>query len=131
MIQSAHIGVGISGMEGLQAARSADFAIAQFRFLRKLLLVHGGWAYSRISKVIVFSFYKNFTLYLIQLWFSVFNGFSGQTLFETWSSVSSYNVLWTLLTPLAIGIFDQYISAGFLVSPSLVPHLNSNFHHIS
>ena len=78
MIQAAHVGVGISGQEGLQAARAADFAIAQFRFLRKLLLVHGGWAYSRISKVIVYSFYKNVTLYLIQLWFAVNNGFSGQ-----------------------------------------------------
>ncbi|KAJ3323832.1 hypothetical protein HDV06_001202 [Boothiomyces sp. JEL0866] len=86
MIQSANVGVGISGQEGLQAARSADFAIGQFRYLRKLLLVHGGWAYSRISK----------------------------TLFETWSAVSSYNVVWTLLPPIAIGIFDQYISAQVL-----------------
>ncbi|KAJ2992991.1 hypothetical protein HDV02_002716 [Globomyces sp. JEL0801] len=86
MIQAAHVGVGISGQEGLQAARSADFAIAQFRFLRKLLLVHGGWAYSRVSK----------------------------TLFETWSSVSSYNVLWTLTPPVAIGMFDQYVSARIL-----------------
>ncbi|KAJ3102409.1 hypothetical protein HK100_004370, partial [Physocladia obscura] len=74
MIQAAHVGVGISGMEGLQAARSADFAIAQFRFLRKLLLVHGGWAYSRLSKLILYSFYKNITLYLIQLWFAFDNG---------------------------------------------------------
>jgi phospholipid-transporting ATPase len=77
MIQAAHIGVGISGMEGLQAARSADFAIAQFRFLRKLMLVHGGWAYSRVAKVIVICFYKNITLYLIQFWFSLNNNFSG------------------------------------------------------
>lgn len=82
MIQAAHVGIGISGLEGLQAARSADFAIAQFRFLRKLLLVHGGWAYSRITKVIVFSFYKNITLYLIQLWFAVHNQFSGQVVFK-------------------------------------------------
>lgn len=114
MIQAAHVGIGISGQEGLQAARSSDFAIAQFRFLRKLLLVHGGWAYSRVTKVIVFSFYKNFTLYLIQLWFAFYNGFSGQTLFETWSSVSSYNVLWTLLAPIVLGVFDQYIDANFL-----------------
>ncbi|KAG1141090.1 hypothetical protein G6F38_008662 [Rhizopus arrhizus] len=48
MIQAAHVGVGISGVEGLQAARSADFAISQFRYLKKLLLVHGAWAYQRL-----------------------------------------------------------------------------------
>ena len=68
MIQAAHIGVGISGMEGLQAARSADVSIAQFRFLRKLLLVHGAWSYHRVAKAIMFSFYKNITLYLTQFW---------------------------------------------------------------
>lgn len=70
MIQAAHIGVGISGMEGLQAARSADVAIAQFRFLRKLLLVHGAWSYQRVSKTILFSFYKNIALYMTQFWVS-------------------------------------------------------------
>lgn len=113
MIQAAHVGVGISGMEGLQAARSADFAIAQFRFLRKLLLVHGGWAYSRLSKLILYSFYKNITLYLIQLWFALQNGFSGQTLFESWTQ-SAYNVGFAVLQPVAIGIFDQYVSARML-----------------
>jgi phospholipid-transporting ATPase len=53
MIQAAHVGVGISGVEGLQAARSADVAISQFRFLRKLLLVHGSWSYQRLSKLIL------------------------------------------------------------------------------
>lgn len=71
MIQAAHIGVGISGMEGLQAARSADVAIGQFRYLRKLLLVHGAWSYQRISKVILYSFYKNITLYMTQFWVCV------------------------------------------------------------
>lgn len=70
MIQAAHIGVGISGLEGLQAARSADVSIGQFRYLRKLLLVHGAWSYHRVSKTILFSFYKNITLYLTQFWVS-------------------------------------------------------------
>ncbi len=70
MIQAAHIGVGISGMEGLQAARSADVSIAQFRYLRKLLLVHGAWSYQRVCKVILYSFYKNITLYMTQFWVS-------------------------------------------------------------
>lgn len=39
MIQAAHIGVGISGFEGLQAVMASDFAIAQFQFLKRLLLV--------------------------------------------------------------------------------------------
>lgn len=47
MIQEAHIGIGITGKEGLQAARSSDYSIAQFRFLVKLLLVHGRWNYIR------------------------------------------------------------------------------------
>lgn len=68
MIQAAHVGVGISGMEGLQAARSADISIGQFRYLRKLLLVHGSWSYSRVSKTILYSFYKNIVLYMTQFW---------------------------------------------------------------
>jgi phospholipid-transporting ATPase len=51
MIQAAHIGIGISGLEGMQAVMASDFAIAQFRFLTDLLLVHGRWSYLRICKV--------------------------------------------------------------------------------
>ncbi|EFY98750.2 phospholipid-translocating P-type ATPase [Metarhizium robertsii] len=113
MIQAAHIGIGISGMEGLQAARSADVAIAQFRYLRKLLLVHGAWSYQRVSKTILFSFYKNITLYLTQFWFTFQNVFSGQVIYESWT-LSFYNVFYTVLPPLVLGILDQYISARLL-----------------
>ncbi|KAJ3293771.1 hypothetical protein HK104_004206 [Borealophlyctis nickersoniae] len=113
MIQAAHVGIGISGMEGLQAARAADFAIAQFRFLRKLLLAHGAWAYARMSKLVLYSFYKNITLYLIQLWFASDNGFSGQTLFETWTQ-SLYNIAFAIFQPIAIGVFDTFVSARTL-----------------
>ncbi|KAI9702581.1 MAG: hypothetical protein M1836_001061 [Candelina mexicana] len=113
MIQAAHVGVGISGVEGLQAARSADVAIAQFRYLRKLLLVHGAWSYQRISKVILYSFYKNIALYMTQFWYSFQNNFSGQVIFESWT-LSFYNVFFTVLPPLAMGIVDQFISARLL-----------------
>ncbi|KAH9892941.1 hypothetical protein F4778DRAFT_300950 [Xylariomycetidae sp. FL2044] len=113
MIQAAHIGVGISGMEGLQAARSADISIAQFRFLRKLTLVHGAWSYQRISKTILFSFYKNIALYMTQFWYTFQNVFSGAILFESWT-LSFYNVFYTILPPLVMGILDQYVSARLL-----------------
>ncbi|KAF5322350.1 hypothetical protein D9619_001712 [Psilocybe cf. subviscida] len=113
MIQAAHVGVGISGVEGLQAARSADVAISQFRYLKKLLLVHGAWSYRRLSKLILYSFYKNIVLYMTQFWFSFFNNFSGQIAYESWT-LTLYNVLFTVLPPLVIGIFDQFVSARFL-----------------
>ncbi|KAG7527721.1 hypothetical protein FFLO_06652 [Filobasidium floriforme] len=113
MIQAAHIGVGISGVEGLQAARSADVAISQFRFLKKLLLVHGSWSYHRLSKLILFTFYKNIVLYMTQFWYSLFNDYSGQIVYESWTW-SFYNVLFTVLPPLVIGIFDQFVSARML-----------------
>ena len=113
MIQAAHIGVGISGEEGLQAARSADVSIAQFRFLRKLLLVHGAWSYHRISKVILYSFYKNIAFFMTQFWYSFQNAFSGQVIYESWT-LSFFNVLFTAMPPFVIGIFDQFISARLL-----------------
>ncbi|KAI8138834.1 hypothetical protein BJV82DRAFT_279232 [Fennellomyces sp. T-0311] len=113
MIQAAHVGVGISGVEGLQAARSADFAIGQFRFLKKLLLVHGSWAYQRLSKMIFYYFYKNIALYLTQFWYAFYNGFSGTTFYESWT-MSCFNVIFTFLPPLVIGIFDQFVSARLL-----------------
>ncbi|KAH7920341.1 Ca-transporting ATPase [Leucogyrophana mollusca] len=113
MIQAAHVGVGISGVEGLQAARSADVAISQFRYLKKLLLVHGAWSYQRLSKLILYSFYKNITLYMTQFWYSFFNNFSGQIAYESWT-ISLYNILFTVLPPFVIGIFDQFVSARIL-----------------
>ena len=125
MIQAAHVGIGISGLEGLQAARSADFAIAQFRFLKKLLLNHGGWSYARLSKVVLYSFYKNIVLYLIQLWFAFSNGFSGMTLFETWTG-SAYNIAFAVFQPMAIGVFDQYLTAKMLEKYPKLYHLGHN-----
>jgi phospholipid-transporting ATPase len=51
MIQEAHVGIGIVGLEGMQAVQASDYAIAQFRFLQQLLFVHGRWNYRRVSQV--------------------------------------------------------------------------------
>ncbi|KAK4502195.1 hypothetical protein PRZ48_005620 [Zasmidium cellare] len=113
MIQAAHIGIGISGVEGLQAARSADVSIAQFRFLRKLLLVHGAWSYQRISKVILYFYYKNTALFITQFWYSFQNAFSGQVIYESWT-LSFFNVIFTAMPPFVLGIFDQFVNARLL-----------------
>eukprot|EP00794_Sanderia_malayensis_P010085 gene10085-11115_t len=109
MIKAAHIGVGISGQEGMQAVLSSDFSIAQFRYLERLLLVHGRWSYLRMSKFLNYFFYKNFAFTLCQFWFNLFVGFSAQTLYDAWF-ISLYNVCFTSLPVLAMGIFDKDVS---------------------
>ncbi|XP_017911796.1 PREDICTED: phospholipid-transporting ATPase IB-like [Capra hircus] len=114
MIQTAHVGVGISGNEGMLATNNSDYAIAQFSYLEKLLLVHGAWNYFRVTKCILYCFYKNVVLYIIELWFAIVNGFSGQIIFERWC-ISLYNVIFTSLPPFTLGIFERCCSQESLL----------------
>ncbi|XP_041086451.1 phospholipid-transporting ATPase IC-like isoform X2 [Polyodon spathula] len=78
MIKTAHIGVGISGQEGLQPVQCSDYSIAQFRFLQRLLLVHGRWSYIRICKYLRFFLLKTLSFTFVHIWYSFFNGFTAQ-----------------------------------------------------
>ncbi|KAF8408027.1 hypothetical protein HHK36_007167 [Tetracentron sinense] len=111
MIQAAHVGIGISGLEGMQAVMASDFSIAQFRFLTDLLLVHGRWSYLRICKVVTYFFYKNLTFTLTQFWFTFQTGFSGQRFYDDWFQ-SLYNVIFTALPVIIVGLFDKDVSAS-------------------
>ena len=84
MIMQAHIGIGIRGLEGTQAVRTSDFAINQFSHLQKLLLVHGRWGYRRVAYMICYYFYKNIVLALCEIYFHLYNGYSGQIYFLDW-----------------------------------------------
>ena len=76
MITEANVGVGVAGVEGLQAARAADYSIPQFKCLQRLLLYHGRECYRKNTQVVTYNFYKN-VLYLIpQFWFGFYNQFS-------------------------------------------------------
>ena len=58
MIQEAHVGLGIFGKEGRNAARSADFALAKFKHARRILLIHGFLYYTRMAYCTQYFFYK-------------------------------------------------------------------------
>ncbi|XP_059621420.1 phospholipid-transporting ATPase ID isoform X2 [Phlebotomus argentipes] len=109
MIKAAHIGVGISGQEGMQAVLASDYSIAQFRYLERLLLVHGRWSYYRMCKFLRYFFYKNFAFTLCHFWFAFFCGFSAQTVFDP-MFISVYNLFYTSLPVLALGVFEQDVS---------------------
>eukprot|EP00427_Karlodinium_veneficum_P008540 CAMPEP_0169077318 /NCGR_PEP_ID=MMETSP1015-20121227/8815_1 /TAXON_ID=342587 /ORGANISM="Karlodinium micrum, Strain CCMP2283" /LENGTH=2681 /DNA_ID=CAMNT_0009136835 /DNA_START=25 /DNA_END=8073 /DNA_ORIENTATION=- len=119
MIQEAHVGVGILGVEGRQAANASDFVISQFRFLQQLLLVHGRWNLRRIGIVIGYSFYKNFTLVLPMVYYALYTGFSGTTLYDSYL-LTCYNLFFTSLPILVMGVFDRDVSYRMaLLVPSL------------
>jgi phospholipid-translocating ATPase len=115
MIQAADVGVGISGEEGLQAVNSADYAIAQFRYLKRLLFVHGHWSYYRNSNMILNFFYKNIIGIGVLFWFMIYCGWSTTYVFS-YTYLLFWNVFWTLCPVIAIGLFDRNIDADILMA---------------
>uniref|UniRef100_A0A671VZH1 Phospholipid-transporting ATPase n=1 Tax=Sparus aurata TaxID=8175 RepID=A0A671VZH1_SPAAU len=109
MIKAAHIGVGISGQEGMQAVLSSDYSFAQFRYLQRLLLVHGRWSYLRMCKFLRYFFYKNFTFTFVHFWYAFFCGFSAQTVYDEWF-ITVYNLVYTALPVLGMSLFDQDVN---------------------
>lgn len=110
MIQEADIGIGISGVEGMQAVMASDFSIAQFRFLERLLVVHGHWCYKRIAQMICYFFYKNIAFGLTLFYFEAFASFSGQSVYNDWYMLS-FNVVLTALPVISLGVFEQDVSS--------------------
>ncbi|KAG2138285.1 hypothetical protein DEU56DRAFT_886925 [Suillus clintonianus] len=115
MIQAADVGVGINGEEGLQAVNSSDYAIAQFRFLKKLLLVHGHWSYARNGIMIVNFFYKNIVCIGVLWWFQIYCGWSSAYAFE-YTYLLFWNSFWTIAPVLGIGLFDRIVDADVLMA---------------
>jgi phospholipid-translocating P-type ATPase (flippase) len=115
MIKSAHVGVGIVGLEGMQAVMAADYAIGRFRYLETLLFVHGSWSYSRISSLILYSFYKNIAIAVTQIWFAMYSGWSAQMFYDAYAG-SAYNMVFTSFPILFVAIFNQDISRKTIMS---------------
>ena len=113
---------------------AADYAISQFRFLERLLFVHGHWSYRRISLTVSSNTVKELNLFHAtcsfdwfhscnylqinySIWKVVMHGlmlfysssvsfWTGQLLFDQWFS-SFYNTLFTAFPVGAVGATDQ------------------------
>ncbi|XP_071426676.1 phospholipid-transporting ATPase VB isoform X1 [Pithys albifrons albifrons] len=122
MIQAADVGIGISGQEGMQAVMASDFAIARFKHLKKLLLVHGHWCYTRLAKMVIYFFYKNVSYVNLLFWYQFFCGFSGSTMIDYWQMIF-FNLFFTSVPPILFGVLDKDVSAETLLS---LPELYKN-----
>ncbi|KAF8394813.1 hypothetical protein HHK36_018749 [Tetracentron sinense] len=109
MIQMADVGVGICGQEGRQAVMASDFAMGQFRFLKRLLLVHGHWNYQRVGYLVLYNFYRNAVFVLMLFWYILCTAFSTTSALTDWSSVF-YSVIYTSIPTIVVGILDKDLS---------------------
>ncbi|WKX95810.1 hypothetical protein Q1695_012340 [Nippostrongylus brasiliensis] len=119
MIQAAHVGIGIAGKEGMQASMACDFAIPRFRFLRRLLLVHGHWCYDRLALTFLYFLYKNTNNVFLLLFFQSYNGWSSSLTIDQVYSIL-YPIIFSSVQPIVVGVLDQDFSAqDLLLKPAL------------
>ena len=117
MITTANIGIGIMGVEGLQAARASDYCISEFQFLKRLLFVHGRESYRKNSFIVCYNFYKNFLFVMPQFWLGFFNYFSGQYLYDPYI-YQLFNIIFTCFPIAWFGIYDKEVSYDILMEDS-------------
>ncbi|XDV15530.1 hypothetical protein PO909_015597 [Leuciscus waleckii] len=126
MILEAHVGIGIMGKEGRQAARNSDYAITKFKHLKKMLLVHGHYYYIRIAELVQYFFYKNVCFIFPQFLYQFFCGFSQQPLYDT-AYLTLYNISFTSLPILLYSLMEQHINMDILKrDPSLYRDIAKN-----
>lgn len=122
---------------------ASDFALPRFRYLQKLLLVHGHWCYSRLANMILYFFYKNavscFTAALkldtvstydsdfvsapppppqqmfvaLIFWYQFYCGFSGSAMIDQWYLIF-FNLMFSAFPQLITGTLDKDVSAETL-----------------
>lgn len=115
MITAAHVGIGIKGLEGQQAARASDYSIGEFKVLRRLVLFYGRESYRKNSNLICYNFFKNMVLVLPQFWFGFFNGFSGQSLYNPYL-FQLYNIIYASLPIVIYAILDKEGKGSYFIS---------------
>ncbi|KAM3958482.1 phospholipid-transporting ATPase IF [Aphomia sociella] len=126
MIQEAHVGFGIFGKEGYQAARSADFAFTKFSMVKKILLVLGHWYYQRLATLIHYFFYKNLIFGNIMFFFQIQSAFSTQSIYNS-MYLSFYNLFFTSVPCLILSVTEQRWTNNLLLSnPTLYREITRN-----
>ncbi|RHY34757.1 hypothetical protein DYB32_000692, partial [Aphanomyces invadans] len=121
MIQAASVGVGISGKEGRQAVLSSDYAFAQFRFLKRLVLVHGNYSYKRVSKLLLFSFMKNIALSFTGFFMAPQTLYSGLLMYFS-ILFTLYNALFSTIPIVVLAMYNQDVSPAALMQYPTLYH---------
>ncbi|VCW77267.1 unnamed protein product [Gulo gulo] len=94
---------------------ASDFAVPRFRYLERLLIVHGHWCYSRLANMVLYFFYKNTMFVGLLFWFQFYCGFSASAMIDQWYLVF-FNLLFSSLPQLVTGVLDKDVPAEVLLT---------------
>ncbi|KAF6770581.1 hypothetical protein AHF37_11263, partial [Paragonimus kellicotti] len=115
MLLQASVGIGIYGKEGLDAARAGDYSIPEFRHLTELFILHGHWAYHRLSFTMNLFYYKCTALVTTQILLAFYSGFSQMVSFGS-LLFALYNLTMTSLGCLLYGMFERHLPDHVLLT---------------
>ena len=107
----------------MRAVQASDFAIGEFKILRRLLLYHGRTNYIRITEMILYFFFKNFIFSINHFYYAFLNNASGQTIIDDWF-ISLFNLFFTSCPLAARALLDHDVKPedGLIVN-LLMPYL--------
>ena len=128
MINAAHIGIGISGLEGQQAVKASDYAIGKFKFLKNLMFVHGRESYRRNSFATTYVFYKNILEASPVFYFGIWSYFSGTFIYHM-LMYNAYNPVFTAFPIIWFATMDfEHSKETLLSKPDLYKYGPRNLH---
>lgn len=113
MIKTAHIGIGIYGKEGSQAAYNSDYAFYEFKYLKRLLFANGRFILLRNSYLYNLFFSKNFVYTLQYLLFNFFTLYSGTFLFDEFYD-SMFNTFVSIVPLVTYSVLEEDIDIDFI-----------------
>uniref|UniRef100_A0A8C6XAM8 Phospholipid-transporting ATPase n=1 Tax=Naja naja TaxID=35670 RepID=A0A8C6XAM8_NAJNA len=122
MIQAADCGIGIEGKEGKQASLAADFSITQFKYIGRLLVVHGRNSYKRSAALGQFVMHRGLIISTMQAVFSSVFYFASVPLYQGFLMVG-YATIYTMFPVFSL-VLDQDVKPEMaLLYPELYKDL--------
>lgn len=114
MIQTADVGVGISGKEGQQASLAADFSITQFSHIYRLILLHGRYSYKRSATLSQFIIHRGLIISTMQAIFSSVFNFASVSLYPGFLMIG-YTTVYTMFPVFSI-VLDKDVSPKLVMT---------------
>lgn len=114
MIQTADVGVGISGKEGQQASLAADFSITQFSHIYRLILLQGRYSYKRSATLSQFIIHRGLIISTMQAIFSSVFNFASVSLYPGFLMIG-YTTIYTMFPVFSI-VLDKDVSPKLVMT---------------